>query len=428
MSPKGTGVQPWPLDQGVDAGLLQVAVTGFAAGWDPEVVGVAVSGGSDSMAMLHLMARAAPHAGWRLEAVTVDHRLRDEAAEEAAFVARTCAGLGVPHQTLVWEDHPMTGNLMQAASRARYDLIAGWAKARGVELVAIGHTADDQAETFLMALARASGLDGLSGMREDWDIGGVSFRRPFIRTTRADLRMYLVRHGLEWRDDPSNDDARYTRVKARRALEALRPLGITAEQMGRSILHLGMVRSQLLSEVYVRFTMLGREEAGAIVCSRHDFGRLYNEMDRIWLVAALRWLSGSAHPPRAESVERIRKAIALRRNSTLAGCSVRVVDDQLLITREPRAVATLSTPTDAPWDNRWHLSGPHAPDLTIRALGADGLRACKDWRDTGLPREVLIVSPAVWRGDTLVAAPLAGWAQGWTATVSPSFAATILAH
>ncbi|MGL4279335.1 MAG: tRNA lysidine(34) synthetase, partial [Albidovulum sp.] len=86
----------------------------------PDLIGVAVSGGSDSMALLHLFARIQKHRGGRARAVTVDHRLRPEAAEEARFVAGFCQALGVAHDTLVWDHGAIAGNLQDQARRARY--------------------------------------------------------------------------------------------------------------------------------------------------------------------------------------------------------------------------------------------------------------------------------------------------------------------
>ncbi len=423
--------QPWlaGVSSHEDQYLLLSAESAFRwALTEKRVFGLAVSGGSDSMAMLHLMARAAPHSGWRVEAATVDHRLRPEAEEEAGFVAQVCAGLGVPHETLVWEDHPQTGNLMQAASRARYRLMAEWAKGRGIGHVAVAHTADDQAETFLIGLARAAGLDGLAGMRRSWTEGGVTFHRPFLHQTRAELRGYLTRHGPEWREDPSNDNDRYTRVKARRALKALKPLGITVDRLASSIHHLHMALGVVRGATAEAFEKVGREEAGAIVLDRKAFRHLDPELCRRLLVAALRWLSGSDHPPRAEALFRVWEAIRQRRDATLSGCRIRVTDTEIRIAREPRAVAALTCPTTAPWDSRWHLDGPHAEGLEIRALGAEGLRLCPHWRDTGLPRDALLVTPAVWRDGTLIAAPLAGRPEGWSAQLRPSFAGFLHSH
>ena len=231
-------------DPSGDADRLLAAARAAACGLDPApaTIGLAVSGGSDSLAMLDLVARVAPQAGWALRAVTVDHRLRPEAAEEAAWVGRICAGLGLPHEVLVWDHGTIRGNLMEQASRARYRLMADWARARGIGLVLVAHTADDQAETFLMGLARGAGLQGLSGMRPAWQEDGVTFRRPFLTETRAALRAYLAGQGQDWIEDPSNDDPRRMRARARRALNRLNPLGITADRLAAVVENLAAVQ------------------------------------------------------------------------------------------------------------------------------------------------------------------------------------------
>ncbi len=103
-------------------------------------------------------------------------------------------------------------------------------------------------------------------------------------------------------------------------------------------------------------------------------------------------------------------------------------ETEIRIAREPKAVAGLESPTDAIWDGRWRLSGPHKADLRIRALGTEGLRKCPDWRETGHSRAALLVSPAIWRGETLISAPLAGLESGWTAEIVAGFASFILSH
>jgi tRNA(Ile)-lysidine synthase len=401
--------------------LLQVAATAFH---DRRLkLGVAVSGGSDSMAVLHLMVQA----GWDVRAVTVDHRLRAAAADEAAFVGRVCAGLGVGHDILVWDHGAVKGNLMDVARRARYDLMAAWARAQGMTHVVLGHTADDQAETFLMGLARTAGLDGLSGMRHGWTHEGVTFLRPFMQVTRAQLRGYLQELGLPWVDDPTNDDDGFTRIKARRVLDALKPLGITADQLARVADNLAMAQSVVRVATADAARDVVQERAGGLVIDRGGFHALQFELQRRILIGALAWMSGAIHPPRADALDRVQGAITQGRDSTLSGCRIRMTDAAIRILREPKAVATAETITAALWDHRWWLDGPHADGLTIRALG-DGLRQIADWRDTRLPRDALVVSPAIWHGDALIAAPLAGFGQGWTATVRPSFASFLLSH
>jgi tRNA(Ile)-lysidine synthase len=390
----------------------------------PRVIGLAVSGGSDSMAMLHLMARAAPEAGWGVEAATVDHGLRAGSAAEAALVARTCAALGIPHATLRWRDHPAGGNLMDAARRARYRLLADWARSRRIGDVAVAHTADDQAETLLIGLSRAAGLDGLAGMRPRWEEAGVRFHRPFLHQARAALRAYLQRRGLPWCDDPTNDNDRFARTRARRALAALAPLGISAETLAQSADHLAAALAVVKQATEDAFARTGHAVAGMIELDHDAYGDLHPEVARRMLVAALRWLSGAGYPPRGEALARADSAIRQGRDATLHGCRIRLRKRRVHLVREPRAAGP-SVPPGQPWDNRWHVTGPFPEDAEIRALGARGLRLCADWRATGLPRDALIVTPAVWRGDALVAAPIARPDPAWSAEVRPDFAAWI---
>ena len=411
-----------------DARLIAAARLAFVPHGKPPVFGLAVSGGSDSLAMLHLMAEVAHQMACKVQAITIDHGLRAEAAEEAAYVGRICAGLGVAHSTVRWEHAEIFGNLMDQARRARYALIADWARAHGIGHVAVAHTMDDQAETVLMGLARAAGIDGLSGMRNAWREGGIAFTRPFLDVSRADLQSYLVRKRIAWIDDPSNTNGRYQRIKARRALAALAPVGITAERLARVASNLDFARSALTSYTATIATDLVAENAGGLQIRREQYSVQSFEVKRRVLIAALRWISSAAYAPRADAVRNVEWAIETGKDSTLCGCRIRVKADTIAITREPPAVASTICHTNQLWDKRWRIDGPHAPGLTLRALGAEGLRLCKNWRDTGIWRDGLLVSPAVWRGDALISAPLAGFNADWAATIPIGFHKFVLSH
>ncbi len=400
-----------PVGQDGDESLLR-AVTGF----DPSAkIGVAVSGGGDSMALLHLMHRA----GWPIEAVTVNHGLRAEAAAEATSVARFCQSLNIPHTILHWSGPDLTGNLMDQARRARLSLMADWARGRGIEHIVLGHTADDQAETLLMGLARKAGLDGLSGMRPVWSQHGVTWSRPLLAHGRQALRAYLGSQSITWVDDPTNDDDAYTRVKARRALKPLAALGITTAALAAVVGHLESSRQALSWALATAAGGVVTERAGALRIDRHGLHDLPQDLQRRLLIAAVLWISRADYAPRDAAIQRLQQAIVAGRAATLWGCRLRCDDHAALITREPRAVVD-----GQPWDNRWHVTGPSGE---IRALGT-GLGQIKDWRATGLPRAVLEVTPAIWTGDTVIAAPLAGFGATATATVQPTFGSFLLSH
>jgi tRNA(Ile)-lysidine synthase len=220
------------------AGLARFAEA-LRAVWpeiDAELVprlGIAVSGGPDSTALLLLAATALPG---RVEAATVDHGLRPQNAQEAADVARLCERLGVTHATLPVALDP--GNVQDAARRARYAALGAWAQERGVAAVATAHHADDQAETLLMRLNRASGVAGLAGVRPRGRVADapVLLLRPLLAWRRVELARIVAQAGVGAADDPSNADDRFDRARLRKALAGAEWLDV--EAVARSAGHL----------------------------------------------------------------------------------------------------------------------------------------------------------------------------------------------
>lgn len=179
-------------------------------------IGVAVSGGPDSMALLVLAALAFPDA---VVAATVDHGLRPEAAEEARMVGREAATLRVPHDILA-VSAPIEGASVQARAReGRYEALAAWAERRHAMAIATAHHADDQAETFLMRASRGSGVTGLAAIRPATTISGAAVVRPLLSWRRAALRATVRRAGLPFIDDPANHDLRHDRTRFRQLLD-----------------------------------------------------------------------------------------------------------------------------------------------------------------------------------------------------------------
>lgn len=212
-----------PPDAAVARFRDDVARVAAAAGAADARLSLAVSGGADSMAMLVLAAAAFPG---RVTAATFDHRLRAASAAEAAMVADACAVLGVPHATLV-PHAPIAGSSIQMRAReARYAALLGWAGEAGALLTA--HHADDQAETLLMRLNRASGSAGLAGIRAWRRENGVAILRPLLAWRRAELRGVAEASGVAFVDDPSNDDLRHDRTRIRALLAATPALDVGA--------------------------------------------------------------------------------------------------------------------------------------------------------------------------------------------------------
>ncbi len=380
-------------------------------------LGLAVSGGGDSMAMLHL----AVAAGLRPKVLTVDHGLRPEAAAEAALVEEVAAGYGLLHVTLRWQGWDHSGNLQNAARNARRQLMADWALRRGLATVALAHTQDDVAETFLMRLARGAGVDGLATMSAFWAEGGISWQRPMLAMNRAELRDWLGTQGLPWVEDPSNQNLRFDRVKMRQALPRLAPLGLSAPRLAEVAAHLAEARQALdaLADDWAARCLT--EQAGTVLISP-TLWQAPLETQRRLLQRILLWIAPAAYAPRGAQVGQLLAALTAGRAATLAGC--RFVPDRngLRALREGKAAAPRVR--GAVWDGRWRILG-HNPEIAeLGALGAGGLAQVPDWRKTGLPRAALLVSPAIWIENRLIAAPLAGFGPAYYSAVplEPLFA------
>ncbi len=188
-------------------------------------LGLAVSGGPDSLALLLLARAALPD---RIAAATVDHGLRPEAAQEADMVARVCASLDVPHRTLRVE--VPAGNVQSQARAARYAALAEWMEAEGLEALATAHHADDQAETLLLRLNRGSGASGLAGVRARGLVPNTRLPlvRPLLGWRRAELAGIVSAAGIDAAQDPSNLDDRFDRVRIRKALAGAEWLDVPA--------------------------------------------------------------------------------------------------------------------------------------------------------------------------------------------------------
>ena len=124
-------------------------------------------------------------------------------------------------------------------------LIAAWARDEGLGAVALGHTLDDQAETFVMRMARGSGVDGLSAMAPVTGFDGLLWLRPLLGVRRAAVRAWLVAEGVGWAEDPGNDDWRFERVRARAALPLLAPLGLGVERLAATAAAMARARAAL---------------------------------------------------------------------------------------------------------------------------------------------------------------------------------------
>ena len=274
-------------------------------------IAVAVSGGSDSLALMHLLRAFAQQRKSKLPVVlTVDHGLRKSSARDAKQVAAWAKQAGLKAQILTWTGAKPKSGIEAAAREARYRLMGEWLTRHKIDTLFVGHTGDDQAETFLLRLARGSGLDGLAAMRANapWPVpgfAGLGVVRPLLALRRDQLRTHLKTLKQPWLDDPMNADPAFDRVKIRKALVALSDAGLTVERIASAAAHLARARESLEIVTEAVLARAVRAGEGGVLLDPAVLAAAPREVGLRALAAVLMAVSGQAYRPRFESLERL---------------------------------------------------------------------------------------------------------------------------
>lgn len=280
----------------------------FGEGGVPSTLAVGVSGGADSMALLHVLAEALPKV--QIYALSVDHRLREEAAEEARFVGEVASKLpNVSHHILVWEDgSAQETRIEECAREARYGLLYDFMGERGLSHLFIAHHQNDQAETFLFRLAKGSGLDGLSCMSEITQVGNFTLCRPFLGFLKAEILDYVSQVNIPYIEDPSNQDEGFARVRLRNSMAVLSKEGLTSKRLYRTASRLSRVRDAIGYMVDKEYkNSFKTQESMRIVLDYRRLEKLPFEIVLRIILKSMRELKGEAHGygPRLLRVENL---------------------------------------------------------------------------------------------------------------------------
>lgn len=280
-----------------------LALADLGAG-DNERILLAVSGGPDSLALLLLAKALRPN---DIVTATVDHQLRPEAADEAAFVARLCHDLQVPH-VLLTPAKKIVGNIQSSARSARYELLGQAAAKAACTVIATAHHGDDQLETLLMRLARGSGVDGMAGIRAR--NGNVI--RPLLGFSKSELEKICADAGIDPIRDPSNQNSDYDRVAMRQWLaRSAHPfdigrVGMTASAHSDASEALAWVVANLAQQRV-------RQESTEIQC---DVSGLPRDLKRRLLLHCLEKLAPDLKP-RGDAIDRLMKQLDAGQTATI---------------------------------------------------------------------------------------------------------------
>jgi tRNA(Ile)-lysidine synthase len=366
-----------PPDRPIGGAEFAVAMAALGPFETAPRLAVAVSGGVDSMVLLLLTRDWAAERCGQVVGLTVDHGLRPEAGGEARQVARWAGALGVAHHTLPWLGSKPEGDVQAAARAARYRLLEAWCAEAGVFHLLLAHQQEDQAETFLLRLARGSGLDGLAAMAPVVERPNCRLLRPLLIFPRARLVATLQARGQAWLDDPSNENRRFARVRLRGARQVFAHEGLGAARLAATARRLAWAR-QALEPQQARLLARAAEPdpAGFVYLGAAALAAAPRDLALRALAAVLTAVGGADYPPRLERLERLYGEIAsgLARGRTLGGCRIIPRHGRLLVCREARAMAppVAAVPGGrTSWDGRFgvFLAAETPAGLSLGPLG-----------------------------------------------------------
>ncbi|MCW5713738.1 MAG: tRNA lysidine(34) synthetase TilS [Bauldia sp.] len=397
-------------------------VDALLAGEEGEAaIALAVSGGSDSLALLDLVHR------WSLRCqprpvpvvLTVDHGLREGSAAEAAMVAQLATARGLRHETLVWDGPKPATGIEAAAREARYRLLDEAARRAGARVLFTAHHLEDQAETVLMRLGRGSGIGGLAGMaaRRQLAGDGVTLVRPLLDVPRARLVATALAAGFTPADDPMNGDPRFARARLRKVMPGLAGAGVDAAALVRAA-RLFRRADEALA-LTTRIWLVRNVAANALGVASLRRVALIGEPQEIRLRALgamLAAIGGSGAVPGDGPLGALDDAVlaglAFRR--TLAGAVIRTRGPDIVLHREPGRMDVAETMLPAGysglWDGRFRVTVGGAEDVSVGPLAARGYAELPR-ASRARPRAAAETVPAFRRQGRLVAVPALGFTE-----------------
>ncbi len=358
--------------------LFQDIMDGFAV--YNNKVAVAVSGGIDSIVLLHLITSWAEKRQYPSPiALAVNHGLRPESQEEVEFVVSYAKELGVKKSFILnWKRQNIKGNVQSQARKARYKLLTEWCKNNDVKHLFIAHHKDDQAETFLLRLERGSGLDGLSSMDYKSSLNGVCMLRPLLSFSRSRIKKYADFYRLKWVEDRSNQSLKYKRTLYRNLLKASGNQEILTERIYLTTLHIKRATKALMHYTRLAFNdCVNVHDLGYIEIKLSEFYKLPEEIALRLLLYSIMVISSKHYKPRYNSLIAIFNKVLQKDNDvhcTLSGCKIRKYGESILIIRESSKIQEISVslPLNAPieWDNRFSCTilGNQECSVTIAPL------------------------------------------------------------
>ncbi|MCH9753812.1 MAG: tRNA lysidine(34) synthetase TilS, partial [Alphaproteobacteria bacterium] len=326
---------------------------------------VALSGGSDSMALAVLLNDYSKKNNKELVALIVDHNLRDNSSVEARNVSEIITNLGIKNEILTWAHQEISSNIQERAREARLSLLTEYCKTHKIKYLFTAHHKNDVAETFLMNMIRGSGIYGMSSIPSMTVYNDTQLLRPLLNFHKNTLRDYLLKKKVKWIEDPSNENKNFLRTKVRTLINSKEMSNIIpdyemlVDRIALNAKNIARSRTAIenICEKEIKKNIILHQE-GYVSLSYNNFFNLEEEIGLKILSSCLVTVSGEhSHKPRFNSLEKLYKHIKDNNTAkTLWGCETLVKKDIIYIYREiGKKAPSLKKrkETELIWDNRF---------------------------------------------------------------------------
>ncbi len=345
-------------------------------------IGLAVSGGSDSMALFYLSLFWAQKTGNEMKVASVDHGLREGSEAEIEFVKDRVSKNLVSHFSLKSKIDiiNLQGNTQDNARRVRYKLLTEWAEKEEIDCVLLGHTLDDQEENLILRFFRGSGVDGLASIEKKIFHNNILWFRPLLNYRKDVLQTFLKKIGKDWVEDPSNLDDKYERVKIRKLLHNLKEDGLIKKRFVQTADHMRRA-TEVLSAVAINEakSMIEITELGETKIQTFQYMKALEDTRLRILSGLISWYSGNFYKPRFVQLDNLQKLLTEKSNIrgvSLGGIIIKQAGGFISITRELSFIKSKENINckSILWDNRWSINFGETLNQNIKIVPLGSLK------------------------------------------------------
>ena len=378
-------------------------------------IGVAVSGGSDSMALFYLSLFWIQRTGNSMKVASVDHGLRKGSDAEIEFVKDRVGKNLISHFSLKpkIDIGNLQGNTQDNARKVRYKLLTEWAKKEGIECILLGHTLDDQEENLVLRFFRGSGVDGLASIEKKKYHNNIIWYRPLLEYRKDFLQNFLKKIGKDWIEDPSNIDDKFERVKIRKLLPKLKESGLIKKGFVRTANHMRRA-SKVLTMVAIKEakSMIEVTNLGETKIETAQYIKALEDTRLRILAGLISWYSGRFYRPRFTQLDNLQKLIEENNNIrgvSLGGIIIKQSGGFISINRELSVIKSREAIKCKKilWDNRWNIKFEEVStqNFEVVPLGSLNYKKKELFDLESSAKCILDTLPAILKDNNLVFTP-----------------------